>query len=161
MLKTLRFVNLLLVVLIFGLTWAHVMEIVGKLRLTGPQWLTVQHNLYIAFGAPVGASIELAAIGTSWWLVWLVRRRHPARAWTLAAALCTSLGLAVWFWLVAPMNAIIAGWTAQTLAADWTAVRDRWETGQAIHALLFGLGFASLVAALLAETPARRKGDPC
>jgi hypothetical protein len=51
------------------------------------------------------------------------------------------------------MNAVLAGWTPETLPADWTAVRNRWETGHAIHALLFGLGFSALVVALLVETP--------
>jgi hypothetical protein len=153
MLRPLRFVNLLLVVLVFGLSWCHAMEMYGKLRLAGTEWLEVQHNLYVAFGVPVGATIEIAAILTSWWLWLRIRVRRPAAAWTLAAALCTTLGLAAWFWLVAPMNDIIAGWTPQTLPADWTAVRNRWEAGQALHALLFGLGFAALSVAILAETP--------
>jgi magnesium-transporting ATPase (P-type) len=153
MLKPLRFVNLLLVVLILGLSWCHVMEIAGKLRFDAAQWLTVQHNLYIAFGWPVGAAIEIAAILSTWWLFALVRRRRPAAGLTLTAALSMTLGLAVWFWLVAPMNAIIAGWTPQTVSPDWLAVRDQWETGHAIHALLFGLGFGALTAALIAETP--------
>src|SRR5215469_1745167 len=153
MLKALRFINLLLVVLIFGLTWAHVMEIPGKLRLSGPQWLTVQHNLYVAFGAPLGAAIEIAAIISTWWLAFQTRRRHPARTLTLGAAVCVTLGLAVWFWLVAPMNAIIAGWTPETLPPIWTAARDQWEIGHAIHCLLFGLGFGLLLTAVIAETP--------
>lgn len=151
MLRMLRFVSLLLVVLIFGLTFAHVMEIAGKLRLSADEWLVVQHNLYIAFGFPIGAAIELASIVACWWLAAVVRRRRPAFGWTLAAALCTTLGLVIWFWLVAPMNAIIM--PAQTPPPDWTAIRDQWEIGQAIHCLLFGLGFACLTVALLAETP--------
>lgn len=150
MVRTLRFVSLLLVVLIFGLTFAHVMEIAGKQRLSAEQWLVVQHNLYIAFGFPLGAAIELASIACCWWLAVVVRQRRPAFGWTLAAALCTTFGLVTWFWLVAPMNAIII--PAQTPPPGWTAIRDRWEIGQAIHCLLFGLGFTGLVAALLAET---------
>ena len=153
MLKALRFANLVLVTLIFGLAWCHVMEIAGKLRFDSVQWLAVQHNLYIAFGWPVRAAIELGAVGTSWWLFALVRRRRPAAGWTLAAAVATTLGLAAWFWPVAPMNAIIAGWTPQTISPDWEAVRNQWEAGHAVHAALFGLGFGALVAALLAETP--------
>jgi hypothetical protein len=71
MLRPLRFVNLLLVALTFGLTWCHVIEIPGKLRLSGPEWLSVQHNLYIAFGGPVGAPIEVAAILLTWAVLWL------------------------------------------------------------------------------------------
>ena len=41
MLGSFRFVNLLLVALTFGLTWCHVMEIPGKRRLSGPEWLSV------------------------------------------------------------------------------------------------------------------------
>ncbi|HWB48854.1 MAG TPA: hypothetical protein VG651_07065 [Stellaceae bacterium] len=151
MLKVLRFLNLLLVVLVFGLTWAHVMEIYGKLRLNGAQWLDVQHNLYVAFGWPVGACIEIAAIVSTWGLVFATRRRRPAFAWAVAAGVCVTLGLAVWFWLVAPMNGVIAG--ARTPPADWTAIRNQWEIGQAVHCVLYGLGFGFLLEGLLAETP--------
>jgi hypothetical protein len=153
MLKLLRFTNLLLVALTFGLTWCHVVELPGKLRLTGPQWLDVQHNLYVAFGPPFGAPIEVTAILSTWWVCWLVRRRHPAAWLTLTAAVCATLGLIAWWLLVAPMNEILNGWTAQTLPADWLSVRNRWETGHALQSLLFGLGFGALAAAVIVETP--------
>lgn len=153
MLKPLRFFGLLTTAMTFGLTWSHVLEIPGKLRLDAPEWLTVQHNLYVAFGPPVGAPIELAAIGLAWWVFALMRRRRPAASWTLIGAIATTLGLGVWFWLVAPMNAIIAAWSTASLPADWTAVRNQWEIGQAAHAALFGVGFCSLAAAMLTETP--------
>jgi hypothetical protein len=147
-----RFVSLLLVALTLGLVFCHAMEIPGKLRLSGAEWLVVQHNLYIAFGT-AGAAIEVLAILVTWLVVFLVRRRRPAVWWTLGAALAVTAGLTVWFLLVAPMNAALAGWTAETLPADWTAYRNQWELGHALHALLFALGFGALVAALLAETP--------
>jgi hypothetical protein len=50
-LKVLRFVSLLLVTLIFGLAFCHVMEVPGKFRLNGSEWLAVQQNLYVTFGA--------------------------------------------------------------------------------------------------------------
>ena len=151
-LKLVRYLSLLLVALTLGLTFAHVLEIPGKLRLGGADWLTVQHNLYIAFGV-VGAAIEVLGIVLTWLLVLMVRRRRPALWWTLAAAVCVSAGLADWFLLVAPMNAALSVWTPETLPADWTRYRDQWETGHAIHAALFALGFSALVVALLAEPP--------
>ena len=153
-LKIIRYLSLLLVALTLGMTFAHVMEIPGKLRLEGASWLTVQHNLYVAFGV-VGAAIEVLAIVLTWLLVLMVRRRRPAVWWTLAAALCVSAGLADWFLLVAPMNAALSGWTPETLPADWTRYRDQWEIGHAIHAGFFALGFSALVLALLAEIPGR------
>jgi hypothetical protein len=160
-LKATRFVSLLLVALTLGMTFCHVMEIPGKLRLAGPDWLTVQHNLYVAFGV-AGAAIEVLAILLTWVLVLQVRKRRPALYWTLGAAGCVTAGLIVWFMLVAPMNAALSGWTPATLPADWTGYRDQWEAGHAVHALLFGLGFSALVIALLAETPHDdpRRGRP-
>lgn len=151
--KCVRFVTLLLVGLTLGLLWAHVLEWPGKLRLASSQWLAVQHNLYIAFGPPMGAPIEVASILLTWVLFWLVRRRRPAAWLTLAAAVCVTCGLAVWFWLVAPMNAVLNAWTPEALPVTWTDVRDQWETGQAIHAALFGAGFGALILALLVEMP--------
>ncbi len=158
-LKVVRFVSLLLVALTLGMTFCHVMEIPGKLRLDGAEWLAVQHNLYVAFGV-VGAAIEVLAIALTWVLVVMVRGRRPAARWTLAAAVCVTAGLGVWFALVAPMNAALSGWTPETLPADWTSYRNQWETGHAIHAALFGLGFSALVIALLAETPSEAPRSP-
>ena len=155
-LKTVRFLSLLLVALTLGMTFCHVMEIPGKLRLGGAAWLTVQHNLYVAFGI-LGAVIEVLAILATWVVVFLVRRRRPAFFWTLGAAICVTAGLADWFLLVAPMNAALSGWTPETLPVDWTSYRNQWEVGHAIHAALFGLGFSALVDALLAEA---LKEDP-
>jgi hypothetical protein len=151
MLNFARFFSLLLVALTLGLTFSHVMEIPGKLRLDGAQWLAVQHNLYIAFGV-VGAAIEVLSIVFTWLLVFLVRRRRPALFGTFAAAICVTAGLGVWFWLVSPMNTALSAWTPETLPPDWTRYRNQWEIGHAIHAALFGLGFCALVIALLAET---------
>jgi len=153
-LKALRFASLLSVALIFGLAFCHAMEIPGKLRLSGTEWLIVQQNLYVTFGAPIGATIEVASIALTWVVVFLVRARRPAFAWTLAAAVCVTAGLAEWFLVVQPMNAVLGGWTPDALPADWTRVRDRWELGHVLHAGFFGLAFCALVIALLAETPA-------
>ena len=69
----------------------------------------------------------------------------------MGAAVSVTAGLAVWFALVAPMNGVLSAWTPQTLPPDWTAVRNQWELGHAIHCAFFALGFGALVIALLAE----------
>lgn len=134
------------------MTFCHVMEVAGKLRLDGATWLAVQQNLYVAFGR-VGAVIELLAILLTWVVAVQVRRRRPAFRWTVAAGLCVSAGLVVWFALVAPVNDALSGWTPATLPPNWSSYRDRWETGHAIHAALFAAGFISLLISSLAETP--------
>jgi hypothetical protein len=157
-LKSMRFATLLLVALTLGLTFAHVMEIPGKLRLAGPDWLTVQQNLYVAFGV-VGAVIEVAAILLTWVLAVLVRRRRPAFALTLVAAACATAGIVAWALLVAPMNTALSAWTPASLPDDWTATRNQWEIGHAIHCGFFALAFCGLLLALLAETPRRATAE--
>jgi hypothetical protein len=163
LLKIVRFLSLLLVALILGLTFCHVMEIPGKLRLAGAEWLTVQHNLYIAFGPPAGAPIEISSIALTWLLVFMTRSRGRAFGWTLGAAVGVTAGLAVWFALVAPMNAALNGWTPATLPSDWRSYRNQWELGHAIHCVLFLLAFSALVIAILIEAPddpaARKRPD--
>jgi hypothetical protein len=75
-LKITRFFSLLLVALTLGMTFCHVMEVAGKLRLEGTTWLTVQQNLYVAFGK-IGAVIELLAILLTWLATVQVRLRLP------------------------------------------------------------------------------------
>jgi len=91
LLKFVRFVNLLLVALTLGMTFCHALEYPGKLKLAGPDWLMVQHNIYAAFGV-VGAIIEVTAIVTTWIVFAQIRTWKLARVLTLLAALCTTAG---------------------------------------------------------------------
>jgi hypothetical protein len=150
-LTTTRFLSLLFVSLTLGMTFCRVMEIPGKLRLDGAQRLMVQQHLYVAFGV-IGAGIEVLAILLTWVVALQVRMRRRAFSLILGAAICVTGGLVIWALVVAPMNAALNNWTPKTLPADWTAYRDQWEIGHAIHAVLFGLGFTGLLMALMAET---------
>jgi len=146
--RFLLFLNLLLVTLIFGLAFAHVMEVPGKLRLTGPVWLIVQQTLYNGFG-PFASVVEPLAIVLAWVLAVLLRHERPAGRLVLLAALCTSAGLIEWFLVVSPMNGLLRSWTSATLPPDWTATRDRWELGHVGHAVLLGVAFCALAWAML------------
>ncbi len=94
LLKFVRFVNLLLVALTLGMTFCHALEYPGKVKLSGPEWLTVQHNIYIAFGV-VGAIIEVIAIATTWIVFAQIRSWKLSRVLTLGAALCGTAALGV------------------------------------------------------------------
>jgi hypothetical protein len=157
LLKFVRFVNLLLVALTLGMTFCHVLEYPGKAELTGPEWLTVQHNVYVAFGV-IGAVIEVTAILTTWIVFAQIRTWKLARVLTLLAALCTTAALGVWFGWVDPVNTALNAWTPETLPDNWASFRDRWEAGHAVSAALFLLAFSALVVAILSETesPQRR-----
>jgi hypothetical protein len=157
MLKFLRFVNLLLVALTLGMTFSHALEYPGKAKLDGAEWLTVQHNVYLAFGV-VGAVIEVTAILTTWIVFAQIRSWKLARVLTLLAGLATTAALGIWFGWVDPVNTALKAWTPATMPDNWASFRDQWEAGHAVSAVLFGLAFSALVVAILSETenPQRR-----
>ncbi len=130
------------------------LEIVGKLRFDGPQWLAVQQNLYVAFG-PIGGCVEVLGIVLTWMTLFSRRRGTREWRWTLAAAVATTVGLIEWALVVSPMNGVLNGWTAASLPGDWMAVRNQWEIGHGVQAALFAFGFSALVVAALTEAAPR------
>jgi anthrone oxygenase-like protein len=146
MVRALRWISLLATAVPLGATVAHVMELPNKLVLDGPLWLAVQQNLYRGWGPFIGP-FEIVAIATTWALAYLVRARHPAFALTFVAALCLSAMLLAFFLFNAPVNAAFAGWTAETLPADWPDYRQQWELGHAIAFVLALIAFCTLLRA--------------
>jgi hypothetical protein len=71
----------------------------------------------------------------------------------LAVALVITLSVNV------PIDYAIADWTVDTLPADWTSIRNRWEAYHAARTFVSLAGFGSALAAILwsredAATPA-------
>jgi hypothetical protein len=136
-----RFVTILLVALLQGLAFAHVLERPAKMQYDAALYLTLQKTLYVAWGPPnIGAFLEPAAIVATIVLAFLLRR-SPRAFWLTAGAACTLL-LAfpvVFFWLVAPTNAAFA--SPASIPPNWVELRMNWEYG---HALQFALQFAAL-----------------
>ena len=56
MLRTWRFVTLLLVSLSMGMAFCHALELLPKMDYDTPLYLTLQRTLYLLFGAPLGAA---------------------------------------------------------------------------------------------------------
>jgi hypothetical protein len=138
--------NLMFVALTFGFTSAHVLEIVGKLRLEARDWLTVQQNLYVAFG-PIGGGCEVLAIMFTWLTVSQRPRGSKGARHSWIAAIAASVGLATWAVIVAPMNTVLRSWTPESRPSDWTRVRDRWEIGHATQTMLYAIAFVALALA--------------
>jgi hypothetical protein len=118
----------------------------------------VQQNLYVAFG-PIGGSCELLAIVFTWLTVWQRRGGGTESRYTWVAAIAVSTGLAAWVVIVAPMNTVLSSWTPDSVPADWTRVRDRWEIGHAIQCLLFMVAFVALAIARSGARASARAGD--
>jgi len=148
LLRTWRFITVVLVALGVTLGGAHVLETLPKMHYDAQMYAAVNSTLYRLFGT-VGAVIQVGGMLAAAVLVFLVRRR-PAFRPTLLGAL--ALGLS----LVAPVN---AEWLRVTASAPASApqlylqLRDRWEYGH-VAAFAAFTGFCLLVASLLIEAPA-------
>jgi hypothetical protein len=153
-LRAWRFVTLLSSALAIALPLAHLLEMPAKRAFEPELYRVINQNLYWGFGT-FGAAIEVAAVLACLGLAFVVRRRRPAFALTLSAAVLTVAAHVVFWMFIAPVNAEIAAWAPGGVPEGWTALRDRWEFAHAVRALLFIGGFGFLLASVLAETPAR------
>ena len=151
--RILRYLALACITVALCMTLAHVLEIPGKLRLKGPEWLVVQQNLYIAWGL-TGGLAELGAIVFAGLAARLDRGRPDVARPALLAAIASVLGLAVWALVVAPVNAQLNGWTAISLPTEWQEARNRWEAGHAAGAVLFAVAFVAILRAIVRDAPA-------
>ncbi len=145
-------VSLLLAALSLGPSFAHVLEAPPRLFVWTPElWREATvFNGQFAFFAKIGGPLDVTAILAACFLSYLLANERPAFRFALAGAVFFAGGLAAWFTLVAPANAILATWKPGPIPPDFEAVRLRWETGHMVVAALKVLGFGSISIALLA-----------
>ena len=135
--------TLLLVALLTGLAFAHVLERPAKMLYDAGLYVTVQKTLYVAWGPPnVGGILEPAAIVATIILAILVRTRKPAFALSLGAAMALLVAFPLVFFLfVAPANEAFRAATPTAIPVNWTELRLSWERG---HSIRFGLQLVAL-----------------
>ena len=148
-----RFLTLVLTALSLGMAFSHVLEMPAKLAYPGPVWLLLQQTLYGNFRM-LGTLVEIGAVVGALGLAFLAR--PPAFGWTVFGTICLVAAHAVWWIGVAPLNAAIAGFTAQTLPADWAQLRVHWEYAHSLRAVLHMAAFSALLFSVLAQTPGRQ-----
>jgi hypothetical protein len=150
-----RFTAILLVALLAGLAFAHVLERPAKMRYDGALYLRLQKTLYAEWGPPnVGGILEPAAILATLVSGFAVRRRRSASWLTLGASVALLLAFpVVFFWFVAPSNEIFLAAPAGTVPSNWMALRSSWETGHAIRFVLQFIALSLLVLSVLVEDP--------
>jgi hypothetical protein len=154
LLKGTRFAAMMLAALTLGLGFCHLMQLPSRLGWDQYLWVgsTVQGGLYAAFGS-VGAVIFLATVIVLALNAYFTREHgRPGFRLALIAALLFAAALVLWWVLVYPVNVELAKWVNGPVPSDWTDYRARWEWGHAIIALVELLGFAALIAAVLADT---------
>jgi hypothetical protein len=154
--KLWRWATLLLAALSLTMESAHLLELPQKLQYSAELYSAVNTTMYRYF-AIVGGVYQVGSIVAAWVLVYLLRGRGKAFAWTLAGALCLLAAFGAWLAIVAPVN----GEIARALAASpssvpelWMRLRLRWEGGHAVGFALQLLGLGLLLWSVVRETGA-------
>jgi hypothetical protein len=155
MLKTWRFITIILAALALTMTSAHVLELPQKMQYDAQLYSAVNTTMYRYF-AIVGGCYSIGSIIAASVLVFLVRKYRPAFWWTLAGAILLVLWFTSWLILVAPVNNEVAAAlqsAPESVPGLWIQLRERWEYG---HAIGFGiqlLGLSALVISVLIDPP--------
>lgn len=155
MLRTIRFIAIMLAALTLGLGFCHLMQLPARMAWDQYLWVgsTVQGGLYAMLGS-VGAIIFIGAVIALGLHAYFVHEhRRPGFQLALTAALLFALAMLLWWGLVYPANVQLASWVDGEVPPDWTDWRDRWEWGHAVIALVELAGFAALTGSVLADTP--------
>jgi hypothetical protein len=147
-LKILRCATILSVALLAGLAFAHVLEQPAKMQYDAALYLTLQKSLYVQWGPPhIGGVLEPLAIVATGLLAFFVRKNKRDLRFSLGALFTLLLAFpVVFFWLVAPANAVFLAATLTSIPLNWTDLRSNWETG---HAIRFALQFGALALLIL------------
>ena len=142
-LKLFRFATILLIALLCGLAFAHVLELPAKMQYDAVLYITLQKSLYVQWGPPnIGGVLEPLAIAATGLLAFFVRKSKRDMWLSVGALFALLLAFPiVFFWLVAPANAGFLAATLPSIPPNWTDLRSNWEMG---HAIRFALQFAAL-----------------
>ena len=148
--KILQFFTIMLTALSLSAAFAHLLEMPAKLTYDSALWLNLLQTLYPTFGK-VSGICEIGAVLAVVVLVVAIRNRPNAFRWTLVAAVCLVVTHAIFWVLVAPVNAALVPLSPETLPADWARLRDQWEYSHASRAFLQIVALAALVISILTE----------
>src|SRR5262245_4988251 len=142
-LKTWRFITIVLAALALTMESAHVLELPQKMQYDAPMYAAVNTTLYRYF-AIVGGAYQVGSIVVAAVLTFLVRKRQPSFGWTLTGAVCLLLAFGIWLTVVAPVNSQVAEALRSAPASVptvWMQLRNQWEYGHAAGFVMQLVGF--------------------
>jgi uncharacterized membrane protein len=150
-LRIAHFANILLFALVMGVfwgTWFSLSRSIGSIR--AETFLEIGHTMIDNLGRPMSILMPAALI-SSVLLIIVLSRQRPASAFYLAIASCALMSAALVITLAVnvPIDVEINRWTVDTLPADWTDTRDRWELFHTLRTFAAIGAFACAVASAL------------
>jgi uncharacterized membrane protein len=151
-----EFVATFLQVLVVGAFWGSWIGLSRSIdTLTPATFVEVGHVMMADYGPIMSVLMPAAVLATLLAAVLVYRRQTIAGVLILAGFACVVGATAVTLLVNVPIDGTLAGWTLATLPADWTRVRDHWETYHTVRTFLSLGGLAATLAgSLLPAEPA-------
>lgn len=159
LLKTARFLALILLALALGVSFSHLLQAEPKATLAGFFFLDVHQVLLRHYGTVMGA-LALGALCAVLLALLLARRERPAFVATAVSAVALAAMLSVWAVFLHPIDREVATWTALTLPLDWEQYRGRWHGWHAVRTGLALVAFGAFAVSVLLERKRRLFGTP-
>ncbi|MEX2496691.1 MAG: hypothetical protein WD448_11415 [Woeseia sp.] len=125
---------------------ARLLEMPPRLLYDAQMYMDVTLTLYPLYGS-VAAIIQIFAIVAAALLTFLTRKRRIFPV-ALTGTLCLIVSVAIWFFVVGPVNAL---WMEAAAAAPGTApelfleLRSRWEYGHLAAFLAWFVGYCLIL----------------
>ncbi|HIK16285.1 MAG TPA: DUF1772 domain-containing protein [Leptolyngbyaceae cyanobacterium M33_DOE_097] len=148
----LRLFQVLAVVLMgvqLGVSYAHFMQMPGKLALPLDCYILVQ-NQVISYRVKL-AFIEIPSIVSAIAATILLRNQRRAFWLTLLGAICMIAMWMIWAIWIQPINQQIDGWTATTAPTNWSDIRYQWHFYHLIRLVLAAIGMSALTFSLFSN----------
>lgn len=146
----LKFFQLLAVILMgvqLGVSYAHFMQMPGKLSLPLDCYILVQ-NLVISYKIKL-AFIEIPSLVCAALATILIRRQRKSFWFTLVGLVCMILMWLVWALFIQPINQQVDTWTPVTAPTNWTDLRYQWHFYHLVRLGIALLGMVALTSSLL------------
>jgi uncharacterized membrane protein len=155
-----EFVHLFLFALVVGVFWGTWFSLSRSIAAISPQtFLEVGHTMIANLGGPMAVLMPASIVSAVPVLARLYGRHRGAFYLMLTGVALLVVSLVITLSVNVPIDRLIDRWTIETLPADWTANRDRWETYHASRTFLSLAGFGCVLAAILWKPAERRAAD--
>jgi hypothetical protein len=148
--KAIRTAVLIIAFLATTVPIANLLELPSKLALDGPVWLSLQQHLSPVLSGFYGPVEVIALVSCA--ALFVLTRRDPEHGHAYLIAAACYMSMVLYFFLFnAPVNHVLASWTAATLPANWSQYRLKLETEHVLAAVFSLIAFGTLLQARLRE----------
>ncbi len=149
MLRLFQFLAVVLMGVQLGVSYAHFMQMPGKLVLPLDCYILVQ-NQVISYRVKL-AFIEIPSIISATAATILIRNHRRAFWLTLIGSICMVSMWVIWAVWVQPINHQIDSWTTTTAPSNWADIRYQWHFYHLIRLIMASVGMMALTLSLLVD----------